>query len=65
MDEENKEYSLQNLILYKMDRTLAVLGLIFVGVLALWTKELPPEAAKIATAVVTGLVAYLGFKGAK
>ena len=58
-----EDYSLKNLILYKMDRTIAVLGMVAIGVWALTTKEIPADAGKIVSGVITGLGVYLGVKG--
>lgn len=63
--EEDKDYSLKNLILYKMDRTIAVVGMVVIGIWSLTTSTLSPEASKIAASVITGLGVYLGIKGVK
>jgi len=54
-----EDYNLKNLILYKMDRTLAIGGLIVIGIFAMYA-EIPAEAAKIATGVVGALAVYVG-----
>ena len=61
--EEKENYSLKNLILYKLDRTIAVLGMVAIGICSLIIKDLPPESGKISVAVITGLGVYLGVKG--
>jgi len=63
MEEEKESYSLKNLILYKMDRTIAVLGMVGIGLWSLMVKEMSPDAGKIAASVITGLGVYLGVKG--
>ena len=63
--EEKEDYSLRNLILYKLDRTIAVVGMVVIGIWALASSTLPPEASKVAASVISALGVYLGIKGAK
>lgn len=53
--------TLKEMLLYKMDRTVAVVGVVAVAVYAVY---LGSEAAlQVAMVAVGGLVAYLGVKG--
>jgi len=52
------EPTLKERILYKLDRTLAILGIIGLGVWAL--KIGTPESIQIAMAAIGGLVGYVG-----
>jgi ribosome biogenesis SPOUT family RNA methylase Rps3 len=61
MDEE--KFTIKEYVLYKLDRTLAVVGLIVLGCWSL--VELTPETSQIAIAVVGGLVGYVGGRSGK
>ena len=63
MPEEECEYTPKNLmemILYKADRSMAILGIIVIGC---WSLGLQME--NIASAAVGGLVGYLGGRAGK
>jgi hypothetical protein len=46
-------------LLYKLDRTLAIAGVIGIACIALWLGK-APDSVQIATAAVGGLVGYVG-----
>lgn len=51
-------------ILYKLDRTLAILGVIVIALLALYLAK-GPDSMNIATAAIGGLVGYVGGRSGK
>ena len=51
-------------MLYKLDRTLAVAGVIMIALCALWWVS-ANEALQIATAAVGGLIGYIGGRAGK
>jgi hypothetical protein len=55
--------TLRGMVLYKIDRTFAILGIIGLGLFAL-TKT-TPDATQIAMAAIGGLVGYVGGRTAK
>ena len=64
MDEIKDTYTTKEYILYKLDRTLAIGGVIAIALLGMaW---LVPEAAtQIASAAIGGLVGYVGGRTGK
>ena len=58
MTEEEKCYSVKEYVLWKLDRTIAVLGLVALGVWALYRNT--PETVQIGIAVVGVLGGYIG-----
>ena len=64
MDEIKEGYTAKEYILYKLDRTLAIGGVIAIALLGMaW---LVPEAAtQIASAAIGGLVGYVGGRTGK
>jgi len=48
-------------LLYKLDRTIAIVGVVLIAMVALW-KGLDPN---IATAAIGGLVGYVGGRSGK
>jgi hypothetical protein len=56
--------SIGEFILYKVDRTLAILGVIAIAMLALWLAK-GPDSMNIATAAIGGLVGYVGGRSGK
>ena len=60
MEEEPKCYTILEYILFKIDRTIAISGLVVMGLFALWqsTPELSQE--NLVMAIVGGLVGYVG-----
>jgi hypothetical protein len=53
--------SIIQMILYKMDRTFAVLGIILLGAWAISQgTDMPAPAIQITTAAVTALATYIG-----
>jgi hypothetical protein len=58
-------YSIKQLILYKMDRTFAVLGIILLGAWAISKGgDMPAPAIQITTGAVTALATYIGGRAA-
>ena len=55
----------KEMILYKIDRTFAILGIIFLGSLALGHVESDPTALNITMAAIAGLVGYVGGRTGK
>jgi len=60
--EEIKVYSIQEYILFKLDRNIALIGLVTLGAWALSLAT--PESFQIGLAVVSGLVGYVGGRSA-
>ena len=61
-----EEFSIKQLILYKMDRTFAVLGIILLGAWAISKGgEMPAPAIQITTGAVTALATYIGGRTGK
>ena len=58
--------TMKEMILYKMDRTFAILGIILLGTLAI-TKgsEMPTPAIQVVTAAITALATYVGGRSGK
>jgi len=54
--------TIKEMILYKMDRTLAILGLIALGIIALTTKTVTVPAISVVSLIAGGLVTYIGGK---
>ena len=51
------DFSIRKYVLYKLDRTLAIVGIIVLGIYALMTKI---SDCPIAMAALGGLTAYIG-----
>lgn len=63
-DEPTKKgYSVQEYMLFKLDRNIAIIGLITIAIWALLTKDLSADAGKIAYAVIGILGVYIGGRG--
>ena len=60
-DIEKKTYSTKEYILIKLDRNIAIVGLVSIGAIALLLNT--PAAEKIVTGVVAALAVYLGARG--
>ena len=56
--------SIGEFILYKVDRTIAILGVVVIALLALYMAK-GPESMNIATAAIGGLVGYVGGRSGK
>jgi len=54
--------TMKEMILYKMDRTLAILGLIAIAIIALKTKTVAVPAIAVVSLIAGGLVTYIGGK---
>ena len=54
--------TIKELILYKMDRTIAICGLILLGLVALNVKTTTTAAISIVSLIAGGLVTYIGGK---
>jgi hypothetical protein len=57
-------YSIKDLILYKLDRTLAIAGLVAIGVWSLAKDAGSPEIIQVTIAVVGVLGGYIGGRSA-
>jgi len=55
--------TIKEMILYKMDRTIAVVGIVLLGCWALSIKT--PESVQITMAAIGGLVGYVGGRTGK
>lgn len=64
MADEEECKSIGEFILYKVDRTLAILGVIAIAMLALYLAK-GPDSMNIATAAIGGLVGYVGGRSGK
>jgi len=60
---EEQPRSITEYILFKLDRTLAILGLVMLGAWAMYTGT--NETVQIGMAVVGGLVGYIGGRTGK
>ena len=63
MPEEEKTYTVKEYILFKLDRNLAILGLIIIAITSVWMKDVSEAAGKIIAGVVGALAVYLGARG--
>lgn len=64
-DEDKVECrTLTEAILYKLDRTLAIVGVIAIAIVSLWFVK-APDSMNIATAAIGGLVGYVGGRSGK
>lgn len=61
--DETMSYSFRDLILYKMDRTIAISGLVAIGLWSLFIKS--ADFNQATSAVITALGVYLGVKVGK
>ena len=52
----------KEMILYKMDRTLAICGLVAIAIIALTTKTASVPAITVVSLIAGGLVTYIGGK---
>lgn len=57
--------SFKEILLYKLDRTLAIAGLIGIGIVAMTIKNLSTTAVQVVTVIAGGLVTYIGGRTAK
>ena len=60
--EEKQAYTLKEYILYKLDRTIAIMGLILIGIVVIFKSTVSPEASKIINAVLPLLGFYAGVR---
>jgi len=60
--EEPKCRTILEYLLFKIDRTLAIVGLIAIGIFSILTSNIPDTSVKIIGSVVTGLSMYLGVR---
>jgi len=68
--EDPKCYSLLEYLLFKIDRTIAICGLILIALLSMWIgiklglagKDLPESVGSVLSLVVNGLSFYLGVR---
>jgi len=63
MEENKSEFSIKQYILFKIDRTVTVLGLIGIAAGAMIDQDISDSAAKIITGISTALALYLGVRG--
>ena len=63
MNDEPKKYSIKEYILFKLDRNIAIVGLVALGVAAIILR--PTGYEKIVSAVVGALAVYIGSRGSK
>ena len=63
IEAEPVKFSITEQLLYKQDRTIAIIGIIALGVMALLKGT--PDAQQIAVAAVGGLIGYLGGRTGK
>ena len=61
--ENGKCFTVKEYLLYKLDRNIAIAGMILLAGLALWRAT--PESVQIAMAVIGGLVGYIGGRTGK
>ena len=64
MNEDQKEYSTSEYVLFKLDRTLAVVGIVGIAVVALFVYA-GPDGIQVATGAIGGLVGYIGGRAGK
>jgi len=63
MEGNDNKFSIKQYILFKIDRSIAVLGLIGIAVGAMVCQDISEPAAKIITSVSTALALYVGVRG--
>jgi len=59
---EPKRYGILQYILFKLDRNIAISGLVAMGLWSIYT--LTPESIQIANTIAGGLVGYIGGRAA-
>lgn len=63
--EENTKKAFSEMFFYKIDRTMAIGGIILLGVIALLVKSISATAAQIITTAIGALAVYIGGRGKK
>ena len=69
-EEKEEKYSIKEYLLFKLDRTTAIVGMIFVACLCTWAgyklgidgKDLPESVSKVLTIFFNSMGLYLGFR---
>jgi hypothetical protein len=61
----NGKKTFKEILLYKLDRTMAIGGLIALGIVAMNIKDLSQSAIQVVTVIAGGLVTYIGGRTAK
>jgi len=51
-------------VYYKLDRSLAIAGVIGIAFLAIWMGKANPDTLQLATAAIGGLIGYVGGRSA-
>ena len=64
-EEELKGYTIPEFLLFKLDRTLAIVGLVAVALTALWVNDISEPAKVVVSGIAGGLGVYLGVRGSK
>ena len=54
-----------HMVVYKLDRNLAIAGIIVLGLTAILVKSINSTAAQIATTAIGALAVYIGGRGKK
>ena len=60
--EQPKCHTLLEYLLFKIDRTIAILGLIAIGLFSIFSTDISETSAKMIGSVITGLSMYLGVR---
>ena len=61
--EKTEDFSIKGYLLYKLDRTIAITGIVFLGAWSLYIGT--TESTQIAMAAIGGLVGYVGGRTGK
>lgn len=65
VSEKNGKKAFFQMVLYKMDRTLAIAGIIAMGIVAMAMKNISSTASQICMAAVGALAVYIGGRAVK
>lgn len=61
-ESEQNGRTVKEMILYKMDRTLAIAGIIILGMAAMFVEHPVPASIQVSLVAIGGLVTYVGGK---
>lgn len=64
MSDKEDNFSLGQYLLYKLDRSTAIVGIIAIAVTALFVYAPKAEGVQIASNAIAGLVGYIGGRAA-
>ena len=60
--EDRQKFTIKEYILFKLDRNIALVGLVGLGICAMFV-DLKPTAEKVVTGVISAFSVYIGTRG--